>query len=136
MLILNDNDVLLGRQSVWPPGLYSLLAGFMEPGETIEDAVRRETKEESGIEVSSVAYIGCQPWPFPSSLMLGCVGRAISKEITIDPEELESALWVSRDEMRLILDGKHSRIVSPRKYAIARALLTDWVNDDFHIPGA
>lgn len=134
MLILYGNHVLLGRQSAWPPGLYSLLAGFMEPGETIEHAVRRETKEESGIDVGRVTFVGCQPWPFPSSLMLGCVGEATSRNISIDPEELEDALWVSREEMRLVLDGNHESLASPRKYAIARAILTDWVNGEIRRP--
>lgn len=134
MLILRDDEVLLGRQSVWPPGLFSLLAGFMEPGETIEDSVRRETKEETSVEVGRVGYLGCQPWPFPSNLMLGCVGEAESKVIKIDPEELEDAQWVSRAKMAVILEGKHPRIAPPRKDAIARAILTDWVNGEIKWP--
>lgn len=134
MLILRDDQVLLGRQSVWPPGLYSLLAGFMEPGETFEDAVRRETKEETSVEVGRISYLGCQPWPFPSNLMIGCVGEAETTTIKIDPEELEDAQWVSRAKMQVILDGKHPRILPPRKDAIARAILTDWVNGDIRFP--
>lgn len=128
MLILRDNHVLLGRQSTFPPGTYSLLAGFMEPGETIEDAVRRETREETGVAVGRVAYLGCQPWPFPANLMLGCIGVAESAELTVDPAELEDAQWISRATMQLILKGDHPRIKPPRKDAIARAILTDWVN--------
>ena len=128
MLVLHGDDVLLGRQSGFPPGVYSLLAGFMEPGETIEDAVRRETREETTVEVGRVSYLGCQPWPFPSNLMLGCIGEALTTEITIDSAELEDALWIGRAEMQAILRGEHPRINPPRKDAIARAILTDWVN--------
>lgn len=134
MLILQDDSVLVGRQSQFPPGIYSLLAGFMEPGETIEDAVRRETKEETSVEVGRVGYLGCQPWPFPSNLMLGCWGEAETTELTVDPDELEDAQWVSRAKMQVILDGKHPRIASPRKDAIARAILTDWVRGDIRFP--
>lgn len=134
MLIVKDDEVLVGRQSSWPPGLYSLLAGFMEPGETIEDAVRRETKEETGVEVGAVSYHGCQPWPFPTTLMLGCIGVAESTELTIDRTELEDAQWISRAKMAVILEGKHPRFASPRPDAIARAILTDWVNGDVRMP--
>jgi NAD+ diphosphatase len=128
MLILRGDDVLIGRQSTFPPGTYSLLAGFMEPGETMEDAVRREVLEETAIRVGSVGYLGCQPWPFPSNLMLGCIGIAETSEITRDPTELEDALWVRREAMELILRGEHPEIRPPRKDAIARAILTDWIN--------
>ena len=134
MLILRDDEVLLGRQSQFPPGTYSLLAGFMEPGETMEDAVRREIKEETSVEVGRVGYLGCQPWPFPSNLMLGCVGEAESINIKIDPNELEDAQWVSRAKMQVILDGKHPRIMPPRKDAIARAILMDWVSGEIRFP--
>ncbi|HET7410654.1 MAG TPA: NAD(+) diphosphatase, partial [Paracoccaceae bacterium] len=128
MLVLHGDSVLVGRQSGFPPGVVSLLAGFMEPGETIEDAVRRETREETTVEVGRVGYLGCQPWPFPSNLMLGCIGEAVTTDITIDPAELEDAQWVSRAEMQVILEGRHPHINPPRKDAIARAILTDWVN--------
>ncbi len=134
MLILHGENVLLGRQSVWPEGLHSLLAGFMEPGETIEEAVRRETFEEAAIRVGAVKFLGCQPWPFPSNLMLGCVGVAENSDITIDPQELEAAHWVSKDDMRVILAGDHAKFMSPRKDAIARAILTDWVNGEVALP--
>ncbi|MEM7423598.1 MAG: NAD(+) diphosphatase [Pseudomonadota bacterium] len=134
MLILNDDSVLVGRQNRFGPGIYSLLAGFMEPGETIEDAVRRETREEAGIAVGPVGYVGCQPWPFASNLMIGCVGLAESEEITIDTDELEDAQWVSRAKMDVILSGRHPRIAPPRPDAIARAILTDWVNGDITLP--
>lgn len=128
MLILRGDEVLIGRQSTFPPGTYSLLAGFMEPGETIEDAVRRETLEETAIRVGRVGYLGCQPWPFPANLMLGCVGEAETSEITRDPTELEDACWVDLTAMRSILEGEHPQIRPPRRDAIARAILTDWVN--------
>jgi NAD+ diphosphatase len=128
MLILRGEAVLIGRQSTFPPGIYSLLAGFVEPGETIEDAVRREVMEETRIRVGGVGYIGCQPWPFPASLMLGCIGEAETSEITRDPVELEDARWVELGEMRTILRGEHPEIRPPRPDAIARAILTDWVN--------
>ena len=128
MLILRGDEVLIGRQSTFPPGTYSLLAGFMEPGETIEDAVRRETFEETRIRVGRVGYLGCQPWPFPASLMLGCIGEALTSEITRDPAELEDARWVDMGSMHRILKGEHAEINPPRKDAIARAILTDWVN--------
>ena len=134
MLIVRADQVLLGRQSSWPSGIHSLLAGFMEPGETIEDAVRRETKEESGIEVGRVGYIGCQPWPYPSNLMLGCVGLAESRDITVDTDELENAQWIDRSTMQTILDGGHPHIAAPRRDAIARAILTDWVNGSISMP--
>ena len=126
MLVTRGENVLLGRQHVWPPGLYSLLAGFMEPGETIEDAVRRETHEETAVRVGRVRFIASQPWPFPASLMLGCWGEALTEELTIDPE-IEDALWLSRAEVARMLDGAHPRLASPRRDAIARWLLTAWV---------
>jgi NAD+ diphosphatase len=134
MLILRGDEVLIGRQTQFPPGIYSLLAGFMEPGETIEDAVRREVLEETAIRVGPVGYVGCQPWPFPASLMLGCIGVAETSEITRDPAELEDARWVDIGSMRRILEGRHAEIRPPRKDAIARAILTDWVNGAIPAP--
>ena len=134
MLILNDDNVLVGRQSTFPQGIYSLLAGFMEPGETVEDAVRRETLEETGVEVGEVGYLGSQPWPFTSNLMLGCVGIAESTHIKVDPAELEDAQWISRAKMDVILQGKHPRIAPPRQDAIARAILADWVAGGVRMP--
>ncbi|MEM8698663.1 MAG: NAD(+) diphosphatase [Pseudomonadota bacterium] len=128
MLVVKDDHVLLGRQSSWPEGLYSLLAGFMEPGETIEEAVRRETKEETGIQIGRVRYLACQPWPFPSSLMLGCVAEALSSNIKIDRTELEDAQWISRAKMEVVLDGRHPRMGAPRKDAIASVMLNAWVD--------
>lgn len=134
MLVLRDDEVLLGRKSIFAPGLYSLLAGFVEPGETIEDAVRRETKEETSVEVGHVSYLGAQPWPYPSNLMFGCVAGAETTAIKIDPNELEDARWVSRAKMEVILAGKHPRLKPPRRDAIAWAILTDWVAGRIELP--
>ncbi|MEM1300278.1 MAG: NAD(+) diphosphatase [Pseudomonadota bacterium] len=134
MLVLRDDEALLGRQSQFPPGIYSLLAGFMEPGETVEDAVRREVKEETSVDIGRVGYLGCQPWPFPSNLMIACVCEAESVKLKIDPDELEDAQWVSRAKMQVVLDGKHPRLSAPRKDAIAWAILTDWVNGEINFP--
>jgi NAD+ diphosphatase len=129
MLITRGNSVLLGRSSAWPPGMFSLLAGFMEPGETIEAAVRREVAEETAVRVGAVRYLACQPWPYPSSLMIGCQGEALSEAITLDPAELEAARWVSREEMAAVFLGAHPDIRAPRKGAIAGFLLEHWLAD-------
>ena len=129
MLITHGNSVLMGRSPGWPEGMYSLLAGFVEPGETIEAAVRREVFEEAGVRVGEVGYLSSQPWPFPSSLMFGCEGKALGREITIDPEEIEHALWVSREDMMLAFQGDHPTIKPARKGAIARFLLENWLAD-------
>ncbi|SET95446.1 NAD(+) diphosphatase [Paracoccus homiensis] len=127
MLILDGDRVLLGRQAAWPEGMYSLLAGFMEPGETVEEAVRRETMEEAGIKVGAVRYVTSQPWPFPASLMIGCTGQALSTRITRDPQELEDALWVTKAEIADALEGRHPRIAPARKGAVAQVILQAWV---------
>ena len=129
MLILHGNSVLMGRSPGWPEGMYSLLAGFVEAGETIEGAVRRETFEESGIRVGEVSYLSSQPWPFPSSLMFGCLGVALSKDITVDPEELEDAVWVTREEMALSLVEENPTMKPARKGSIARFLIENWLAD-------
>ena len=129
MLITHGNSVLMGRSPGWPEGMYSLLAGFVEPGETIEAAVRREVFEEAGIAVGEVSYLASQPWAFPSSLMFGCRGRALSHEITIDPSEIEDAIWVTRDEMLAAFAGQHPILMPARKGAIAQFLLRNWLAD-------
>lgn len=128
MAITRGDRLLLGRSPAWPERMYSLLAGFVEPGETIEAAVRRETLEESAIKVGPVQYIASQPWPFPMSLMFGCHGEALSEEITVDPMELSDARWVSRDEVLQILAGAHPQINQPRPGAIAGALIEAWAH--------
>ncbi|MGF1447246.1 MAG: NAD(+) diphosphatase [Pikeienuella sp.] len=130
MLITHGRRVLLGRQSGWPDRVYSLLAGFMEPGETLDDAVRRETFEEAGVKVGRVRYLTCQPWPFPSSLMFACAAEALSTEIAIDQQELEDALWVPKSDLPDILAGKHQQFAAPRASAVARAVLSAWASDE------
>lgn len=129
MLITHGNAVLLGRSPGWPEGMYSLLAGFVEPGETIEAAVRREVFEEAGIKVGAVSYLASQPWPFPASLMMGCRGVALNTELTIDPVEIEDAKWVSREDVALAFAGNHPDILPARKGAIAHFLLEAWLAD-------
>lgn len=129
MLITHGNSVLMGRSPGWPEGMYSLLAGFVEPGETLEAAVRREVFEESGITVGHVGYLASQPWPFPASLMFGCQGQAETTEITIDPNEIEDAMWVTREEMMQAFAGAHPVLLPARKGAIAHFLLENWLAD-------
>lgn len=129
MLITHGNSVLVGRSPGWPEGMYSLLAGFVEPGETIEAAVRREVFEEAGIRVGAVSYLSSQPWPFPASLMLGCAGDALNKDLTIDPEEIEDAMWVTREDMADAFVGNHPKLLPARKGAIAHFLLEAWLSD-------
>ena len=129
MLITHGDDVLMGRSPGWPEGMYSLLAGFVEPGETLEAAVRREVFEETGVKVAEVGYLSSQPWPFPMSLMFGCSGKASSREITIDPKEIEDAIWVSRQDMMAAFAGEHPVLQPARKGAIAHFLLENWLAD-------
>ena len=126
MIAEHDGRALLGRGKGWPPGRYSALAGFLEPGESIEEAVAREIEEESGVSVSNVRYIASQPWPFPSSLMMACVATASDDTITLDTNELEDAIWVPRDEVQRVLAGGEGSFIAPPPYAIAYTLLTEW----------
>ena len=119
----------MGRSPHWPEGMYSLLAGFVEPGETIEAAVRRETFEEAGIRVGQVRYLSSQPWPFPNSLMFGCEGQALNCDISRDPAEIEDALWVSREEMMASFAGERPGMRPARKGSIARFLIEKWLAD-------
>ncbi len=128
MLAVRGDKCLLGRSPHFGPGMYSTLAGFIEPGETIEAAVRRETLEESGIRLGRVVYHACQPWPFPYSLMIGCFGEAISEEIAFDGRELEDCRWFSRDEVRAMIAGAHpDGLGVPPPGAIASHLIRFWV---------
>ena len=127
MLITRGNQLLLGRSPGWPEGMYSLLAGFVEPGETIENAVRREVAEETGIEVGRVRYLASQPWPFPTSLMIGCAGEAQSEVIRHDPVEIEDALWISREGLAEVFAGRNERIRQPRRGSIAAFLMAEWL---------
>ena len=119
---------MLGRQPQYPPGRYSALAGFLEPGESIEAAVARELHEEAGIRVTDVAYVASQPWPFPSSLMIGCYARAVGDELTIDRTELDDARWFTREEVAAALKGDpDAAFQPPPRFAIARTLLDHWL---------
>jgi NAD+ diphosphatase len=129
MLVLRGNKLLLGRGKGWPEKMYSCLAGFVEPGETIEAAVRREVFEESGVICGRVEYLASQPWPWPASLMLGCRTEALSDEIALDPAELEDARWVTREEMVTAFAGEHPEIRALRKGAIAQFLIANWLAD-------
>lgn len=124
IVVTSGDDVLLGRQASWAPGMYSALAGFMEPGETIEEAARREVFEESGIRVGAITYIASQPWPFPSSLMIGLIGDALTREIRVDTHELEDARWFPRDELIAMRDEAHPQgLKFPPRMAIANRLI-------------
>ncbi len=129
MLVTRGNSVLLGRSPGWPEGMYSLLAGFVEPGETVEAAVRREVAEETGVLCGPVRYLASQPWPFPASLMLGCQTEAETEAITLDPAELEDARWLRREEVLDVMAGTHPQIRRPRRGAIAQFLLANWLAD-------
>lgn len=129
MLITHGNSLLMGRSPGWPERMWSLLAGFVEPGETIEAAVRREVKEESGVPVGPVRYLSSQPWAFPNSLMFGCHGEATDTAITIDPNELEDARWFTREELVDVLAGTSEEVRPLRRGAIAEFLVRNWVAD-------
>ena len=120
----DDERCLLGRGAVWPAGRFSTLAGFCEPGETLEDAVRREVLEETGVVVGEVTYFGNQPWPLPSSLMLGFHGRAESEEIRLDDDDVEEARWFTRAQMRE--ETAAGTLVLPGGVSISRSLIEHW----------
>ena len=121
MLVHDGERCVLGRQPRFAPGLYSTLAGFVEPGESLEEAVAREVFEEVGLRVAEVSYVSSQPWPFPSSLMLGFYARAASSEITVQPDEIEHARWFSREELLTAPPGL------PRADSISRRLIESWL---------
>ena len=126
MMAVDGERCLMGRSPRFPPGMYSCLAGFMEPGEAIEDAVRREIFEETGIACGEVAYHFTQPWPFPMTLMIGCIAKATHGEITLDGDELEDARWFSFDELRQMLDGVHPvGLQAPTAMSIANHLMRE-----------
>jgi NAD+ diphosphatase len=129
MLPVDGDRCLMGRQRRFPPGMYSALAGFLEPGETIADAVRREIMEEAGISVGKVGYLCDQPWPYPASLMIGCHAEATSRDIEIDTEELEDARWFTREECWMMLAKQHpERLSCPPPLAIAHHLIRAFVD--------
>src|ERR1700744_3015840 len=129
MLPVLGDECLIGRNKRFPPLLFSAFAGFVEPGETMEEAVRRELLEEVELKVGAVTYHATQPWPFPSSLMLGCYAQALSRDFRIDGHEIEAARWLSKDEVRARLaDGIEDEMRLPAPSAIAHHLIRDWVN--------
>jgi NAD+ diphosphatase len=125
MLVTDGDRALLGRQKVWLPGMHSTLAGFVEPGESLEEAVAREVLEETGIVVDEVTYHSSQPWPFPASIMLGFTARAATTEVRVDLDELEAARWFDRDFIQGHADDDTFRL--PRRDSIARRLIEDWL---------
>ncbi len=129
MLAEYEGKALVGRQPRFPPGNYSALAGFLEPGESIEEAVRREIFEEAGVRCGAVRYVASQPWPFGGAqLMIACVAEALTDEITIDPKELEDAMWVTREDALAALAGDPAApFKAPPPFAIAHTLLRSWV---------
>src|SRR5438874_5753433 len=129
MLVTSDDKILLGRQKQFLPGMYSSLAGFVVAAETIEDAVRREIFEESGIRCTDVNYYMTQPWPYPSSLMIGCTARATNEDIVVDRLELEDARWFDRAEATLMIKRQHpDGLAGPHPFAIAHHLLGRWLH--------
>ena len=129
MLIARGEHGLLGRSARFVAGSYSCLAGFVSPGETLENAVRREIQEEAGIRVGRVRYLFSQPWPFPSSLMIGCLGEAETDAITIDRDELEDARWFTRAEAASMLERRHpDGLITPPPMAIAHHIIRAWVD--------
>ena len=126
MLVVHEDHALLGRQRAWPTGMHSTLAGFVEPGESLEEAVAREVMEEAGVRVSDIRYHSSQPWPFPASIMLGFHARAASRDLAVDAEELETAGWFGRDFLLRPHDPEKFRL--PRPDSIARRLIEDWLN--------
>ncbi|MEO1200867.1 MAG: NAD(+) diphosphatase [Pseudomonadota bacterium] len=128
MLIRDGDRALLGRSPRFNDGMYSCLAGFLEPGETVEDAVRRETFEEVGVRIGQVRYHASQPWPFPSTLMIGCMAQALTTDITIDDAELEDARWFTRDDLNAMLAREHAdNFTTPPPLAIAQELIREFL---------
>jgi len=131
MLAADRERCLLGRSPRFVPTMWSCLAGYVEPGESIEDAVRRETREEAGITCGRIGYFASQPWPFPTSLMIGCHAEALTHEIVVDREELEDARWFSRSEIEMMLMRKHPQgLTTPPPVAIAHHIIRAWIEDE------
>jgi NAD+ diphosphatase len=131
MLVTDGKRALLGRQASWPPGRYSTLAGFVDPGESLEQAVAREVSEEVGVEVTDVTYFGNQPWPFPSSLMVGFFARALTTEINVDGAEIEDARWFSRTDLKE--QAESGTLLLPSGMSISRSLVEAWYGEP--LPG-
>ena len=136
MLAEHEGRVLVGRQHSWPEGFYSALAGFVEPGETIEEAVMREIKEEAGVTVHSVRYVMSQPWPFPSSLMIACIGQADDDALKLDETEIQHAFWCDAAGVRAALAGEaDAPFTAPPLMAVAHHLLKHWADAQVAPPG-
>ena len=131
-VLSEDNEILLGNSSKWGPDRFSTLAGFVEPGETLEDAVRREVHEEAGIVIGEVTYLASQPWPFPGSLMLGYFAYATSHDITVDGEEIRSARWFTKEQLATEVDS--GRVQLPGVSSIARRLIEHWYGQALNPP--
>jgi NAD+ diphosphatase len=129
MLVIADGECLLARNKRFAGGHYSTLAGFLEPGETIEEAVRRETYEEVRVRVGAVRYFASQPWPFPSNLMIGCFAHAETRDIVVDGEEIVTARWFSRAVLKRLISGESTEIGLPRSDAIAFHLMRAWAEE-------
>ena len=129
MLVHDGGDrLILGRQRNWPPGQHSVLAGFVESGESLEDAVAREVFEEAGVGTTDIHYHSSQPWPFPSSIMLGFSAKATDMTLNVDREELEDAAWFTRDQLLNSPENDSFRL--PRKDSISRRLIEDWMRGE------
>ena len=126
MLAVHGERCMLGRQEIWPKGMFSALAGFLEPGESIEEACARELEEEAGLKTLSVEYHSTQPWPYPSSLMIGLIAQVASDEATPDQTELSEVRWFTKAEARDVLAGKVEGTFAPGPMAIAHQLLKTW----------
>jgi NAD+ diphosphatase len=129
MRVTHGDKILMARQAVWPQGMHSILAGFVEPGESLEDAVAREVHEEVGLRVTRIRYFGSQPWPFPSSLMLGFTAEAADENFTVDTDELESARWMTRAE--LLNSPEDATFKLPRRDSISWRIIEDWLRLKF-----
>ena len=128
MLPIAGERCVLGRSPRFPKAMWSALAGFAEPGESIEEAVRREVREEVGLDCARVTYFASQPWPFPSSLMIGCHAEALTDEIVIDKSEIEEARWFDREELKLMLSRQHPEgLAAPPPIAIAHHIISAFV---------
>ncbi len=128
MLAEHDGCVLVGRQHGWPAGRYSALAGFLEPGESLEEAVARELFEEAGVRTTAVRYVASQPWPFPSSLMVGCIAQVASRDLVLDESEIEAAMWVDHATVAASMAGDPAAsFIAPPPFAIAHSLFAHWL---------